>query len=132
MGRGQAGGRSARNDRSAIYDRCEMSGEIVVKYIGFKPMLLMREYTFQVSEAGENREFKLNIANAAFVSRHARYQDAPAICSERLQAELAAHSNHPPETQYEITVAELDKYRESRDSKNCTRFFRMEKSTRRL
>jgi hypothetical protein len=99
-----------------------MSGEIVVKYVGFKPMLLMREYTFQVSEAGENREFKLNIANAAFVSRHARYQDAPAICSERLQAELAAHSNHPPETEYEITVAELDKYRESRTRKTVRGF----------
>jgi hypothetical protein len=99
-----------------------MSSEIIVKYIGFKPTLLMREYTFQVSEAGENREFKLNIANAAFVSKHASYQDAPAICSERLQAELAAHSNHPLETEYEITVAELDKYRESRTRKGVRGF----------
>lgn len=100
-----------------------MSGEIFVKYIGFKPMLLMREYTFHVSEAaGENREFKLNIANSAFVSRRASYQDAPAICSERLQAELAAHSNHPVETQYEITGAELDKYRESHTRKSVRGF----------
>jgi hypothetical protein len=99
-----------------------MSGEVLVKYMGFKPMLLMREYTFQVSEAGENREFKLNIANSAFVARRASYQDAPAICSERLQAELAAHANHPVETQYEITVAELDKYRESHTRKSVRGF----------
>lgn len=94
-----------------------MSSGILVKYLGFKPTLRKREYTFQVSEAGEHREFKLNIANDAFVSKHASYQDAPAICSERLLAELAAHSNHPLESEYEITVAELDKYRESRTRK---------------
>jgi hypothetical protein len=96
-----------------------MSVGIIVKYVGFRPMLLVREYTFQVREAGEDREFKLNIANEAFVSRRARYQDAPAICSERLQAELAAHSNHPLETEYEITAAELDKYRENRTPKTA-------------
>jgi len=91
-----------------------MNGKIIVKYVGFKPMSLTRVYTFQVSEDGEDREFNLNISNDAFVSRRARYQDAPAICSERLQAELAAHSNHPPDTEYEITGAELDKYRETK------------------
>jgi hypothetical protein len=94
----------------------------VIKYVGFKSMLLMREYIFQVREAGEDREFKVCIANEAFVSRHACYQDAPAICSERLQAELAAHSSHPIETQFEITVAELDKYREGRTRKTVRGF----------
>jgi hypothetical protein len=94
-----------------------MSADIIVKYVGFKPMSLVREYTFQVREAGEDREFKLNIANEAFINQRARYQDAPAICSERLQVELAAHSNHPLQTEYEITAAELDKYRETRTPK---------------
>lgn len=94
-----------------------MSGKIIVKYMGFKPMSLKREYTFQVSEEGGDREFRLNIANDAFVSHRARYQDAPAICSERLLAELAAHSNHPPTTEYEITAAELEKYMERRNPK---------------
>ena len=94
-----------------------MNSKITVKYMGFKPMSLMREYTFHVSEDGADREFRLNIANDAFVSHRARYQDAPAICSERLQAELAAHSNHPPTTEYEITAAELEKYMEQRNPK---------------
>jgi len=94
-----------------------MSGKIIVKYIGFKPMSLKREYTFQVSEEGEDREFRLNIANDDFVSHRARYQDAPAICSERLLAELAAHSNRPPTAEYEITAMELEKYMERRNPK---------------
>jgi hypothetical protein len=90
---------------------------IVVQYVGFQTTARAREYTFQVREAGEDRRFTLNIANDAFVSHRARYQDAPAICSERLQAELAAHSNHPVETKYEITLAELDSYRIARAPK---------------
>jgi hypothetical protein len=91
-----------------------MSSAVIVQYVGFEPKKLAREYTFNVREAGEVREFKLDIANEAFVSHRARYQDAPAICSVRLQAELAAHSNHPDETQYVITGAELDFFRETR------------------
>lgn len=94
-----------------------MNAKILVKYMGFRPMSLAREYTFHVSEDGADREFKLNIANDAFVSHRARYQDAPAICSERLQAELAAHENHPETTEYEITGAELDNFRERRATK---------------
>jgi hypothetical protein len=91
-----------------------MSNAVLVQYVGFEPKTLMREYTFNVREGGEEREFKLDISNEAFVSHRARYQDAPAICVVRLQAELAAHSNHPAETRYEITGAELDIFRETR------------------
>lgn len=94
-----------------------MSGKIIIKYMGFKPMALAREYTFHVNEDGTDREFRLNIANDAFVSHRARYQDAPAICSERLQAELAANENRPPTTEYEITAAELASYMERRNPK---------------
>jgi len=94
-----------------------VNAKIIVKYMGFKPTSLAREYTFHVNEDGADREFKLNIANDAFVSHRARYQDAPAICSERLQAELAAHENHPDATEYEITGAELDNFRERRATK---------------
>jgi len=94
-----------------------VSTGIIVQYVGFQAKPLARAYTFNVREAGEDREFTLDIANEAFVSHRARYQDAPSICSERLQAELAAHSNHPPDTQYVITGAELDQYRTSRAPK---------------
>ena len=95
-----------------------MSTGIIVQYVGFQAKSLTREYRFYVREAGEDREFTLNIANEAFVSHRARYQDAPDICAQRLQAELAAHANHPAETQYVITGAELDTYRTSRVAKS--------------
>ena len=94
-----------------------MSTGVIVQYVGFQAKLLSREYTFHVRGAGEDREFTLNIANDAFVSHRARYQDAPGICAERLQAELAAHENNPSETEFVITAAELDSYRESRSPK---------------
>ena len=74
-----------------------MSDSPIIQYVGFKVTPLVREYTFSVREATGAREFILNIANEAFVSRRARYQDAPAICALRLSAELAANSNHPQE-----------------------------------
>ncbi len=91
-----------------------MSSEIIVQYIGFEAKRLTREYTFNVREAGQEREFRLNIANEAFVSHRVSYQDAPGVCALRLQVELATYSNHPPETQYEITATELDSYRQAR------------------
>jgi hypothetical protein len=94
-----------------------MSNGPIVQYMGFEAKPLVREYTFNVREAGSEREFTLNITNEAFVSHRARYQDAPSICSLRLNAELAAHSNHPPESEFAITGAELDSYREARAPK---------------
>jgi hypothetical protein len=100
-----------------------MSVSILVQYVGFRTNGLSREYTFNVRGDGEDREFTLNIANEAFVSHRARYQDAPAICAERLQAELAAHENHPLETQYVITSAELETYRAARSPKAGQKFW---------
>jgi len=91
-----------------------MSNGIIVQYLGFQAKHLVREYAFQVREAGAEREFTLGIANEAFLSHRARYQDAPDICAQRLQAELAANENHPVQTQYVITSAELDAYRTAR------------------
>jgi hypothetical protein len=101
-----------------------VSDGIIVHYLGFQAKQLVREYAFQVREAGAEREFTLNIANEAFLSHRVKYQDAPAICSQRLQAELAAHANHPPETQYVITTAELDAYQTSRAEKPSRRPWR--------
>lgn len=94
-----------------------MSNGPIVQYIGFEAKPLVREYIFSVREAGVEREFTLNIANEAFLTHRARYQDAPAICALRLNAELASHSNHPTDTRFAITSAELDSYRESRAPK---------------
>jgi hypothetical protein len=100
-----------------------VSTEVIVQYLGFQAKPLSREYTFNVRGGGEEREYTLNIANEAFVSHRASYQDAPGICAERLQAELAAHSNHPEETQYVITSAELDTFREARSPKGVQKLW---------
>jgi hypothetical protein len=94
-----------------------MSDGVIVQYRGFEVKSLVREYTFNVREAGSEREFTLSIENEAFVSHRARYQDAPSICSLRLNAELLAHSNRPPESQFAITSAELDTFRVARTPK---------------
>jgi hypothetical protein len=91
-----------------------MSNGVIVQYLGFSAKPLARAYTFQVRTPDHEREFTLNIANEAFVSHRASYQDAPGICALRLHVELAAFSNHPPATQYDITGAEMDSYREAR------------------
>jgi len=82
-----------------------MSDSVIVQYRGFEVKSLVREYTFNVREAGSEREFTISIENEAFVSHRARYQDAHSICSQRLNAELQAHSNHPPESQFVISSA---------------------------
>ena len=88
-----------------------MSDTIYVQYVGFEAKALVRQYIFSVREVpNEPREFILTIANEAFVSHRARYQDAPDICSLKLWHELATHANHPPETYLCITDAELENY----------------------
>lgn len=89
-----------------------MSDSVIVQYVGFEVKPLVREYTFTVRESSlDGREFTLTIANEAFNSHRVRYQDAPDICSVKLRRELATYANHPPETHYRITDAELEDYR---------------------
>lgn len=89
-----------------------MSHETVVQFVGFKPKPLVREYTFTVRElSSEPREFTLTITNEAFNSHRLSFQDAPDLCSLKLRRELATYANHPPNTHYRITDAELEDYR---------------------
>ena len=88
-----------------------MSDKIYIQYVGFEPKPMVREYTFQVLGGGVAREFTLTIANEAFLSRRARFQDGPDICTVRLRQELTADECHPSKTQFRITETELDDYR---------------------
>jgi len=84
---------------------------VIVQYVGFEVLALVRKYTFLVREAETlPREFTLAIANEAFNSHRARYQDAPDICSLKLRHELATSSNHPPTSQFRISDVELEVY----------------------
>jgi hypothetical protein len=89
-----------------------VSKELLVQFVGFEVKPLAREYIFTVRESStERREFTLAISNEAFNGHRVRYQDAPDVCSMKLRRELATYANHPPETRYEISEADLDDYR---------------------
>ena len=92
-----------------------MSHEIIVQFQGYEVKDLVREYTFTVREASsEPRDFTLTIPTEAFNERLLRIQDAPDVCSRKLHRELATNANHPLETHYAITNAELEDYRSAR------------------
>jgi len=91
-----------------------MTENMIVQYVGFEAKALVREYSFIVRRAlNETSEFTLTIGNEAFGSRRVRFQDAPEICSLRLQRELAVFENHPPQSHYRISETDLDDYRNS-------------------
>ena len=91
-----------------------MSRSVVVQYAGFTAKPVVREYCFLVRDvSSEPREFTFTIPNQAFQSDRVCDQDAPNICSIKLHREMAAYANHPPQTHYRISEAELDEYRGS-------------------
>lgn len=92
-----------------------MSHEIIVQFVGYEVKDMVREYTFTVREAScEPRDFTLTIPTEAFNGNLLRIQDAPDVCSRKLHRELATYGNHPPDTHYAITNAELEDYRVAR------------------
>ena len=95
-----------------------MADQIIVQYLGFKAGAEAREYTFVAQEAAsEPREYTLTIANEAFESHRARYQDGPDICSLRLRREFRNFENHPPTTRFPVTDADLSDYQASQKVK---------------
>ena len=103
----------------------QMTGRLIVQYVGFRATGLAREYTFAVREGpSDTLHYTLEIANEAFALHRARYQDAPEICSLRLHHELDAHANHPPTTHFCVTDAELAGYQDARQPKPLRRFQR--------
>lgn len=102
-----------------------MSSEIVVQYVGFESKDFFREYTFAVHEKGvESREYRLMIANEAFVAHRARYQDGPNICSLKLHREFAAHANHPPSVTFCVMDEELADYQNAHRPKSSATPYR--------
>jgi hypothetical protein len=100
-----------------------MTSAIIVQYVGFQVRPLVREYTFAVREvATDPLHYTLSIPNEAFVSRRARYQDAPEICSQKLHRELDTYANHPPTTNFSVTDAELATYQDSHRPKGNRSF----------
>jgi hypothetical protein len=94
-----------------------MSKEILMQFVGFESNATAREYTFMVRDtSAEPREFTIAINLRAFNAHLVRFQDAPDVCALKLRRELAASENHPPESHFQITDAELEDYRSSHTS----------------
>jgi len=101
-----------------------MSESILIQYQGFESKTLVREYRFQVRLAmADPREFTLTIPMEAFNCHRVRFQDAPDVCSLKLQRELAASANHPSLSHFRLSDAELDDYRTAHTSKSSKSHF---------
>ena len=87
---------------------------MTIQYTGFQLKPRGREYSYRVIDSkAETREFTLTISNQAFVERHVPYQDAAAICYQKLQRELAAETPEEPlGKHFTISDQELDAYRD--------------------
>lgn len=90
-----------------------MSDTLYIQYVACEPQALVRRYTFHVLQSGAARDFSLTIANEAFESHRARYQDGPDICTLRLRRELSDIANPPEGHDFQVSNTELDDYRES-------------------
>jgi hypothetical protein len=90
-----------------------MSDTLYIQYVECEPQAQVRRYSFHVMQSGAARDFTLTIANEAFVSHRARYQDGPDICTLRLRRELSDCANPPVGTHFQVSEIELDQYRES-------------------
>jgi hypothetical protein len=87
---------------------------MLIQYIGFQPKPRGREYSYRVVDPKTDpREFTLTISHQAFSERHVLYQDAAAICYQRLQRELATETEENPlRRHFTVSDQDLDIYLE--------------------
>lgn len=91
---------------------------IVLQYLGFETKGALREYAFSLRGlGGVSSHYFVTIANEAFSAHRARYQDAPAICSLRLQREFASQAALPPSSTFSVTEEELADYKDAHTPK---------------
>lgn len=116
--RAQLAGTRHRHTKEAL-----LSNPIQIQFTGFVVTTKLREYSFAIKE-GSNEPclLTLTIPNEAFLSRRARYQDGPGICSERLQREVDSNSWHDLKGRLAITDSDLDEYRIAHAPKSKPRY----------
>jgi hypothetical protein len=88
-----------------------------VEYVGFTTVRDRREYRLRVQEGGVFHDFVLAISLEAFLTRRARYQDAPEICFLKLQRALAECVGTLPDARLSISDVELEEYRTAHSPK---------------
>jgi hypothetical protein len=83
-----------------------------LEYVGFVTQGTQREYTLRLRRPGnDDQDFILAVPLEAFLTRRARFQDAPDICFRKLQRDLAASPEALPPLFQSVTDAELEAYR---------------------
>ena len=95
-----------------------MDQPVVLQYLGFETKGALREYAFSLRGLrGVSSNYFVTIPNEAFSAHRARYQDAPAICSLRLQREFSSQADPPPPSTFSVTDAELAHYKDAHTPK---------------
>jgi hypothetical protein len=86
-----------------------------IQYLGFQPKARGRDYSYRVLNPADTtiREFTFTISHRCFLEQNIPYQDAAAICYQKLQKELSAEPmGQPLPRHYTLSKQELDDYRE--------------------
>jgi len=89
-----------------------------IQYVGFQLKAHGRDYTYRViGNQTEEREFIFSISNRAFMEKQLPFQDAAALCYQKLQKALDVETAaHPLPRRTTLSDQDLDAYRESRRS----------------
>ena len=86
-----------------------------IQYVGFQLKPHGRDYTYRViNNQAADREFIFSISNRAFMEKHLPFQDAAALCYQKLQKALDLETAEKPlPRRTTLSDQELDSYRES-------------------
>ena len=85
-----------------------------IQYVGFQLKPGGRDYSYRVlNSKAETREFTFTVTNQAFLEKQIGYQDAAALCYNKLERELLTETAEVPlQPHATITDQELEAYRE--------------------
>ena len=85
-----------------------------IQYLGFQPKARGRDYSYRVLDPDTTtRDFIFTISYRCFLEQNIPYQDAAAICYQKLQRALSAESTGQPLAKHHtVSKQELDEYRE--------------------
>jgi hypothetical protein len=87
-----------------------------VQYVGFQLKAHGRDYSYKViNKQAEDREFIFSISNRAFLEKQLPFQEAAALCYQKLQKAMDVETAEKPfPRRTTLTDQDLDVYRESR------------------
>lgn len=90
-------------------------GCLQIQFLGFQTKPSGRDYAYLVNAANsEPREFVFSIPAQAFTKGRVRYQEAAALCYQKLQRSLEEETvGNPLPRHATLTDEELDEYRET-------------------